>query len=529
MLQSQNLIPLTSGAYQARNAIGNYLVCDNLFPETNPQEATPDVPATHYPREGKRLLSAPSDGAQGWGRGVFAMSNGALYAVLGEHLYYVDPDWNWNKLGKIAPNSTPVSMSDNGTTAVLVDGTQSGYQVDLGTNTFSQIADPTGLFVGSPRVDFADTYFGFSMPGTNKWYLSLSNQVAFNALVQAGKDSAPDPIMTLAFNLRQAWLIGSKSSEVWFLAGSTPFPYQEWPNTFVPYGTCAPYSLVQADVDLFWLSRNPQGQAIAVKTSGFRVEAISTRALEWIWSNYANVSDVIGGTFQQAGHTFIVFHFPSADATWAYDLTTKQWHKRTYIDNNGKQHRELTAFYASVGSAESIATSVSSPAGAPLSGSIVYPKTIIGQGWANGEIYALDPSYYTDNGQPIVMKRSFPHQVQDMKFITHAAFVADFATGGIEGYAEGSPFGSDFNGDFGSDFGGAAVQGPAVGMRVSNDGGNTWGNTRLKGLVTSGHYRSMMRWRGTGMARDRVYELTFVYPGPCALNGGYLEPIPHGA
>ena len=35
-----------------------------------------------------------------------------------------------------AAAATPVSMVDNGTTLVLVDGSSSGYTVDLGTNAF---------------------------------------------------------------------------------------------------------------------------------------------------------------------------------------------------------------------------------------------------------------------------------------------------------------------------------------------------------------------------------------------------------
>ena len=564
-LRSQNLIPLTSGAYQARDAIANYLICENLFPELNPEDAGPDVPVTHYPREGKRFLSAPP--TPGRGRGVFCASNGALFAVVGQSVYAIDASWTWTLLGTLSyPLSTPVSMSDNGTTAVFVDGSPLGYTVSLvatsgiigtlgaitggtggtagaytdvtltgGAGTlatatitvaggavtqvvivnpgrdyligdslsansadignvvgfsvlvaslssttanggFAPIVDPTGTFVGATRADFADTFMAFNTPGTNGWLVSNPNSITFNALQVANKDSSPDPIVTLAFNLRQAWLIGAKGTEVWFLAGSIPFPYQEWPSTFVPYGCVAPYSLVQADINLFWLSRNPQGQALAVKAQGYAVKAFSTRALEYEWSTYTRVDDCIGMTFQQGGHTFIIFHFPTADVTWGYDLGTEQWHKRTFIDKNGIPHRESVAFCASVGGYRAPESAI---APTPQLG---YPTTIVGQDWSNGSIYALDPKFFTDNGAPIVFRRTFPHQMADMREVTHVSFVADFATG------------------------------------------------QASGLIgSSGFYRSMMRWRGLGMARDRVYELMWVYPGPSALQGAYLEPIEHSA
>ncbi|MDR3464145.1 MAG: hypothetical protein P4L76_17720 [Beijerinckiaceae bacterium] len=597
MLRSDGLVPLNGGAYQARDAIANWQVCENLFPEVNPQEADAEAAVTHYPREGLRPLSAPP--AVGLGRGVFTASNGQLYAVAGTNVYYIDTAWAWHLIGQIAPANTPTSLADNGTNAVLVDGSPNGYQISLadvagtkgvivslgaitpgagGANAtyaavaltggsgagatanitvaggvvtevdivsggdaylagdvlsavsatignvvgfsipvvsvtaFTQIVDPTGSFLGSRRADFSDTFLAFATPGTNEWIVSLSNQVVFNALVNAAKDSTPDPIQTLSFNLRQMWLLGTQRSEIWFLAGSTPFPYQEWPNVFIPYGCVAAYSLVRAGASLFWLSRNPEGEAIAVKTVGEQIEPISTRALEYEWGNYARIDDVIGGTYQRGGHTFVIFHFPTADRTWAYDLTTKQWHRRTWLDAQGVSHREKAAYYAKVGADGG------------------YAPTNVAQDWQTGQIYSLDPKFYTDNGQPIVCRRSFPHIMQNMKEITHVAFVADFSTGNISGVGEKpiaeSPWSAGFSTGFGPIINSPA---PALFMRYSNDGGNKWSSYRRRGRVSSGNYRSMMRWRGLGMARDRVYEVLWSYPGESALQGAYVDPIEHGS
>lgn len=515
MIRSDNLIPLLGGAYSARSTIADAEFCENLFPENNPETSESPTPVTHYPREGKTLLSQCPTPAPG--RGIFTLSKGQLLAVAGPNLFYIDQDWAWHLLGGIGNLLTPVSISDNGNTAVIVDGSANGWEVTIPGLAFSPLNDPSATFSGSIRTDFSDTFLAFAKPGTNEWYLSDSGAVTFNALVTANKDSTPDPISTLAFNIRQMWLIGTRNSEIWYLAGSTPFPYQSWPNVFVPYGCIAPYSLVRADIDLFWLSNNEQGAPLAVKTKGYGVEAISTRALEYEWSTYNTVADCIGSTFQQAGHIFIIFNFPIAGKTWAYDLLTKQWHRRSYTDANGVQQRDLTTFHANVG-----------PAGG-------YRQTVVGQDYINGHIYALDPKVYADNGQPIVHRRSFPHQLKDMHEITHVSFVADFETGGIANTSEVLGAASGWGNSFMNAFGQLSPQkwqvplGPVLCMRYSNDGGNKWSNYRAKGLVTSGNYRSMMRWRGLGMARDRVYEVMWSYPGPSALQGGYLDPLEHSA
>jgi hypothetical protein len=46
-----------------------------------------------HPREGKRLLSRPP--IFGPGRGIFTLSNGALYAVVGQTVYFINPDFKW--------------------------------------------------------------------------------------------------------------------------------------------------------------------------------------------------------------------------------------------------------------------------------------------------------------------------------------------------------------------------------------------------------------------------------------------------
>jgi hypothetical protein len=44
-------------------------------------------------------------------------------------------------------------------------------------------------------------------------------------------------------------------------------------------------------------------------------------------------------TYQQLGHTFYVLIFPTADATWVFDIGEGLWHERTWIDDSGFEHR----------------------------------------------------------------------------------------------------------------------------------------------------------------------------------------------
>jgi hypothetical protein len=505
-------VPLNSGAYSSRNLIANAQRCVNLIPELNPEETDPPAAVTHFARAGLTSLG-PGVPAPGRGRGLFtATGNGQLYGVVGPNVYYIDPGWTYNLMGQIGNAMTPVSLADNGTTAVIVDGSPNGYQFTLATNAWlGQIGDPTGSFVGSVRADYVDTFLTFANPKSHEWLCSLSLQVAFNALQNGSAVSSSDPIVTHAVNLRQVWLLKEKNSEVWYLSGATPFPFEEWPNVFIPYGIAAAYSLVAADSNLFWLSRNKDGQMLAVMNDGYSAKAISTRALEYRWTNYATVRDCVGYTYQQSGHTIVVFHFPTMDEAWGYDLSTKQWHQRVSIDQNGELHREKISFAALVSDDHG------------------YPNTNVGMDWATGQIYAIDQGAYLDNGMPIPCIRSFPHIVEGLNRLTIAALRLDLQTGTVPGIGEIDQNLRPWSDGWSNGFGPLIVQGsPRVAVRASRDGGGTWGNYRKKGMISAGRYRSVMRYRSWGEGRDWVFETSFPAYN-VGLQGMYVDAIPHGA
>jgi hypothetical protein len=65
-----------------------------------------------------------------------------------------------------------------------------------------------------------------------------------------------------------------------------------------------------------------------------------------------------------------------------------------------------------------------------------------------------------------------------------------------------------------------------VTLRWSDDGGQTWGQPLVQTVhgATNGQYS----WRRLGMARDRVYELSWTAQGETALNGAWVEAVGAG-
>ncbi len=495
-------IPLLSGAYSARSLIANAQKCVNLFPEANPEATGPPTPVTHYQTPGLTLLaSAPVNASV---RGLYRSTHGDLFAVVGTKVYYIDASWAFTELGTIAAGTTPVSFTDNGIDyVILVDDTNQGYKITIETPfTFSPIVDPA--FYGACRVDFLDTFLVLPRPDSNQWYCSLSNQVAFDGLDIAAKSGGADHIQTLIVKHREAWILGKFTSEVWGNVGGVDFPFAPLPNAFIDHGCVAKYSVAKYDVSVFWLSQDNQGVAIAMKSSGYSAKRISTHAIEFEWQNYMKLDDAIGFTFQQGGHTFYVLTFPAQDKTWVYDDATGQWFEWNYVDNNGKLHRHRANAYA-----------------------FAYGKNVVGD-FQNGKIYALDPNAYTDNGQPIVRIRSFPHLVNDGKRVSYQSFIADIQSGTITGHATEDVTVSDFDWSFNDDFGASpsTLAAPRITLRYSDNRGQSYTGAINQLLGSTGQYSQSPIWQPLGMARDRVFELSWSIPAAIALQGAFIQATP---
>lgn len=495
-------IPLTSGAYSAPGYIANAQRCINLYPEVNPKETSPEAPVTHYPRPGLKPIAAPP--AAGAGRCLFASSQGQLFAVIDNSVFYIDPDFAFTNIGALlTPARTPCSIADNGTNALLVDGSPQGYNILLAQPAaqITQIGDPN--FMGSTRADFIDYFIILNQPGTNRWYCTLSNQIAFNALYIGQKTAWPDNIQCVVAIEREVWVFGPKKSEPWYNAGSVPFPFQISPGIIIEQGCAAPYSPAKMDTNVYWLSESPEGGYMVMKGNNQNVALrISTHAIEAELRKYPRVSDAIGATYQIEGHSFYKLHFPTADKTWGYDEATQQWHEDNWVDQNGVLHRARNTFCA-----------------------FAYGKNLA-LDWANGSLYEIDTNTRTDNGNPIPWIRSFPHVAAELKQVSHGAFIADVQTGNSVGTGENNMFVSPWSQGFSSGFGPLTqIVSPVVNLRVSRDGGKSFGNNRPKGRISSGNYRSLLRWRGNGIARDMVFELSSTAEMCDALNGAFIDPM----
>jgi hypothetical protein len=459
---------------------------------------------------------------------VCIRDNGALFNGAGGYVVLVDgPNGYYYRMsgaGSITFTGTPT----NGSAVLALSGTVNPYivagspiagtgipggatvqSIDFNANTitmsvpataspgaetitvtalsFGRITDPA--FLGADRVAFIEGWLIFNQPGTRTFYTNapVPYTLAFAGAFYALKDSSSDNLATLFENNREAWLIGERTSEVWYNSGGVNFAFTRLPGIGPQIGCAAKHSITRAGRDLLWLAKNEQGENIVVMTQQYSWERISTHAIEHAIASYPVVSDAVGYSYQEEGHLFYVLSFPTADTTWVIDLTTSekmgepQWHQRLSFDPNlGVYHRHKSNCYVDFADLR-----------------------LVGD-YQTGQIYQMSRQFFTDAGAPIRCQRRTPHiwSKENRKRVFMSQLQVEFTPG------VGLSIGQGVN--------------PQAMLRWSNDGGFTWSNEHWATIGQIGQTRNRAIWRRLGYARDRVFELNYSDPTARDIIGATL-------
>jgi len=464
--------PILGSAYVTRsiNAANNRMV--NLFPEIIAEGGK--EPAFLNRAPGLRLLTTVGTGPV---RGLWQYG-GYGYVVSGNTLYRIDNQYNITTLGVVA-NDGPVSMSDNGT-QLFVACNGPSFVYNATTNAFAQITDPD--FPGALTVSYLDGYFVFIEPNSQRvWVTSLLDPFSIDPLDFASAEGSPDGLVSSITDHSEVWLFGTTSVEVWYnAAGGAGFPLARIQGAFNEIGCAATFSVAKLDNGLFWLGADNRGQGVVYRSQGYTGVRISTHAIEWQIQQYGNISDAIAYTYQQDGHAFYVLIFPTAKATWVYDIAAQAWHERASFNNGDfSRHRSNCQMF--------------------------FNSTVIVGDFQDGNLYAFDLNAYSDGARPQKWLRSWralPTGTNTLKRTAHHSLQLDCETG----------VGSDTN--------------PEVMLRWSDDGGHTWSNEHWRPMGQVGEYGTRVIWRRLGMTeklRDRVYEISGTDPVKIAIMAAELD------
>ena len=393
------------------------------------------------------------------------------FVVAGPTLYELSADGLATSRGTLGTSSGPVDMAWGVTQLVVVDG-PNGYVLTLGSNVFGQITSPN--WMGSNRVGYLDGYFVFAKPDSQVFYVSAIDDASdLDALDFASAESSPDNIVSLIVDHREIWLLGQKTTEVWFDAGTPDFPFARNQGAAAEVGCVACFSAQKIDNGIMFLGRDRNGAGIVYRTNGYLPQRASTLAVEEALQASTDISAAVAYVYQMGGQTFYCINAPGVPSTWCYTVAAGTWHECCDVGVSGEFEAHAAEHH-----------------GFLLGLHLV--------GGADGNVYRMDATVNTFNGRPLKRTRISPNDVTPMRDrVQYSRFILD-CTSGLA----------------------ASGVAPQVGLSWSDDGGLTWGDPVLRSTGLIGEYINRVQWDRLGYARDRVWRVDFSDDAPFSIVAG---------
>jgi hypothetical protein len=427
-------------------------------------------------------LSTFATAATGPNRGLWAQ-DGFCLAVSGAVFYELTAAGVLTDRGPVALDTRRVticSSGDAGMEAFITSG-GSGYIFNLTTHGLS--APIAGLL--ADQGAYLDGYFLALDRATATFRISdLLDGLTWTSTQLAQRSSAGDRWQALLVSGQYIFLFGSETTDVWTNQGAFPFPFAP-AGAVVQFGIAANDSAVDLNGVPYWLSQSAKGLGPVVRATGLgRPERISTHAVETAMRGYATVADAQGFGYEMDGHRFYVLMFPTAQAGWVFDETTDQWHEWLAWDaatDTYQAPRAVSYCYA-------------------------FGRQLVGDR-ESGAIYTLSPAHLDDAGAIIRRMRRVPFPI--LQGDGHQVVLDQVRVALEPGVGLQTGQGSD----------------PEVMLRVSRDGGATYGNERRVSAGAAGAFQTRVSWHRCGRFLDGwgVVEIVVTDPVVWALTGASFQ------
>lgn len=463
-------------AYRSQSMLADCERLVNLYPEKMESRGA-KYPYALYPTPGLLTFVRASVNAV---RAMFA-EKARAFALFGGQLKEVFSDGTTTDRGAVLPtdvNPGQVAWNGDGGNQLFLTSGDAGHLFNLTTNVLT-----LNVITGAAFCGMLDGYFLALDVTTSTLKLSpLLNGLVWDPTQVTQRSTAPDPWLSMLIGLREVWLFGKTSTDVYYDAGDFPFPLKPIPGAFMKQGIAAPYSAAFLNNSAIWLAQNDDGARVVMRARGYTPFRVSDHGVEYAISRYARVDDAVGMVYQDLGHNFYVLNFPSANATWVYDDATGFWHERgTWNIATGNYDAWHPQYHM-----------------------YAFNQHLVGDR-NDGVIYTMDSSLGLDaNSAPLRRLRRGPALTQDLQQMSFAEFQLFLEVG--LGLVTGQ--GSD----------------PKVMLRTSNDGGKTFGNIRTRSAGRIGEFRRRVIFRRWGQARDRVPEVTVTDPIPWRFVNALVRP-----
>jgi hypothetical protein len=396
------------------------------------------------------FLTSDASGFRGMadmGGTVFAAFENSLYrglSVGGTLKLHAE---NGEATGKLPVYFARNNATPPGRIMVSKDGSPGAHQItDLGLVPFGMPEQPNSVFS-------LDGYIVFTTAG-GKAYATGLNDLVVNALSFSRMEAKTDGLVRgVAFGGR-ALFFGTQSLEIWTDVGAVPFPFQR--ATVVPFGLLGPDAVAGWEdgfgAGLLWVANDFTVRAL----DGYTPVKVSSSDVERAIAREPSKASLLASVHVVDGHS--MWTLSGTDFTWEFDLGIKRWHERSswrellgpdpltgepVFDYDPRRWRGL----------QSIRAFADNPS--------TTPRWLVGDRNSGG-IYEIDPTNFTENGEPLVLRiesadvQKFPERIR----VARADFHVEVGVG-REVVPPGLPPGNP-------------VQDPVAIISWSDDGGVNW-------------------------------------------------------
>lgn len=449
------------GAYRSRSAAMAGETCINLYLETIEDDADAKK-AMLLGTPGRSLLCTVD---QFGTRGGF-QQDGQRWFVVGAVLY--EAFFNTATTiarGIVKNDGAPVTFACNGKGGEQLAICSAGELriLNLLTNALSA---PISLPFSNPvMVDYIGGYFLLLQANSPiVWFSAIEDGTSWNGADFFARSETSDNLVGIKVFVNRIWCLGSQTGELFYNSGDATNPFQPYPGTVMQEGLVSPWAMAIMGESLAWVATDAVGRNRMVTASAPQPQVISTPAISYALAQYETIADVEVLAYEQEGHPFVAWTFPSAGVTWCYDGRTQLWHQRQDWDS-------VHGTYLRWGARGLVAD-----------GSVI----VVGEANTN-RLCLLDLDTYTDAGAIIRRERRAPYLSEENQYI-----FLDSVELGIEsgvGLATGAPEDVD----------------PQVMLRASGDSGHTWHPVVMAPLGKMGHFHEVAIWQQLGRHRaDRL-------------------------
>ena len=466
---------LAGPAYTSYSPSLNSQTCINWYPTLGGPDSK--APAALFPTHGTLLVGEVGNGPH---RGAIE-HKGKAYFVSGTRLVEMDSTEALTTIpGNIATSTGRISATSNGDFGhqiLIVDGSN-GYIFD-GTS-LALVSDVD--FPANPSiVKYMDGVAILTTINSGIWYICNTNDFdSWTSTKFANAERDPDNLVAVEVNNRDIMLFGDYTTEVGTNTGGSPFPFEAYNNGLFDKGCAAKYSVAKADDFVYWLSKDRRGAVQVLKAKGISYKAVSSQALQQTLSTYTDISDAEAFCYSEKGTIFYQLTFPTERVTWVYNTSIEN-PEYAWFQKKTDGTRHIASTYLAFNN-----------------------KQYVGS-YQNSDLYTLNSTTYTDGTDYIIRERtsSVIHSQGSRHNLIHRKLELEFEMG--TGLVTGQ--GSD----------------PKVTVDWSDDGGNTWSNTRTRSAGGIGQYNKRIIFTGLGMSRNRIYRVRVSDPVKWVLIEGYLD------